>query len=172
MTYTAKLQDALQETVVAIGDVIRVQASEMRKNTRCTGALVGRGARSSGRPGAGPSPQHPVADQRVAEARRGAGTRAWHVERAAAAEQLAAARLERVESPSEAAARTDQERDSRRSFPRRSFRQLGKMSRMMMDPLRKPGGMSCTTGFISPLWLQLWWTRPSRSSCRPSRAGA
>ena len=30
MTYMAKLQDALQETVVAISDVIRVLASEMR----------------------------------------------------------------------------------------------------------------------------------------------
>ena len=31
MTYVAKLQDALQETLVAIADVLRVQASEMRK---------------------------------------------------------------------------------------------------------------------------------------------
>ena len=31
MTFVAKLQDTLQETVVAVGDVIRVHASEMRK---------------------------------------------------------------------------------------------------------------------------------------------
>ena len=31
MTYMAMLQDALQETVVAIGDVIKVQASELWK---------------------------------------------------------------------------------------------------------------------------------------------
>ena len=96
MTYAVKLQDALQETVVVIGDVIRVQASEMRKNTMHGST---RGTRSTQqwqtcrRTLTTTSSCKPKSCR--SSTKRG---NAWHDERAAAAEQLAGFRLEQVES--------------------------------------------------------------------------
>ena len=75
MTYMAKLQGALQETVLAIGDVIRVQASEMRKihDARELAWDVEHAAVADLAQDLDHNIQ--VADQRVAEARRSAGTR-------------------------------------------------------------------------------------------------
>ena len=97
MTYMAKLQDALQETVVAIGDVIKVQASEMRKlhDARKYSWDVEHAAVADVAQDLDHNIQLQTKElQKLDEARE----RAWHVERAAAVEQMAGARFERVES--------------------------------------------------------------------------
>ena len=110
----AKLQDALQETVVAIGDVIRVQESEMRKihDAREYSWDVEHAAAADL---AQDLNHNMLLQTKELQKLDDARDRAWHVERAAAAEQLAGARLEQVESQVKQLPGTDQERDPRRS---------------------------------------------------------
>ena len=92
MTYMAKLQDALQETVVAVGDVIRVHASEMRKihDAREYSWDVEHAAVADLAQDLNHNIQLQTKElQKLDQAR----VRAWHDEWAAAAEQLADAAL-------------------------------------------------------------------------------
>ena len=94
MTYMAKLQDALQETVVAIGDVIRVHASKMRKihdAREYSGTWSTQQWQTLRR--------HNIQLQtKELQKLDESVEREWHDQRAAAAEHLADARLELVDS--------------------------------------------------------------------------
>ena len=154
----AKLQDALQETVVAIGDVIRVQASEMRK---MHGALeylwdVEHAAVADLAQDLNHNIQLQTKElQKLDEARE----RAWHDERAAAAEQLADARLEQVESQVKLL-RERIKSDTCAEAPDAAVPETRE------DELHDDGS-AAKTRVDEPRWI-----RPSQSSCRPSRAGA
>ena len=98
---------------MAISDVIRVQASKMRKihDARKYSWDLEHAAVADLAQDLNHDIQLQTKElQKLDEARE----RAWHVEWGAAAEQLAGARFEQVGVASEAAAGTDQERDPRR----------------------------------------------------------
>ena len=166
MTYMAKLQDALQETVVAIDDVIRVHASEMRKihDAREYSWDVQHAAAADLAQDLNHNIRLQTKElQKLDEAREGATTSGQQRQSNWQTPALSKSSRKRSACWSGSGARSAQK------LPMRPLRTPGRMSCMMMDPLRKPGKMSCTTGCISPLRLQLRWTRPSRSSWRTNR---